>query len=87
MKSLYSLAVVAVVFASPMLKAAPLVIYGEDDRVEVLEAEKLWQNKARAVAVQVPVVEMGISKILGGRKLGSRTFRQAIHQRIKNRDK
>ena len=77
MKSLYSLAIVAVVLASPVVKASPLVIYGEDNRVEVLEANKLWQNKARAVAIQVPVVEMGISKILGGRKLGSRTFRQA----------
>ncbi|MFY7994158.1 MAG: trypsin-like peptidase domain-containing protein [Bacteriovoracaceae bacterium] len=76
MKSLNPLAIAVFVFLSTQVSAGPLVIYGEDDRIEVSQGDAFWKNKARSVAVQVKASDLGLSKILGSRQLPSRTLRQ-----------
>lgn len=70
------MAVIVSVFVSTHSSAGPLVIYGEDDRIEVSQGDSFWKNKARSVAVQVKASDLGVSKILGSRQLPSVTLRQ-----------
>jgi len=71
MKKLLSLAILSV-FAIPHLSsAAPLVVYGRDDRIEVSQSSPLWQSKAKSVAVMVQK-----SDFIGS-SLPPRTFKEA----------
>lgn len=76
MKRLIPLITLANIWAVGVVQAAPLVVYGEDDRIEVSRGDAFWQEKARSVAVRVARNEM-ISSALNHKKLSARTLKEA----------
>ncbi len=75
MKRLIPLITLATLTWSGVTKAAPLVVYGEDNRSEVVDAAKIWQEKAKSVAVRVAKFEM-LTPISGPKKLAPRTLKE-----------
>lgn len=65
--------------------ASALVIYGEDDRLEVSSASTYWQIKARSVAIQVNRKTMSDSKIKDHKIITARTIRENRTMKIDER--